>query len=79
MTAEPAAAPRGVGAKILGVVMVIVGGLDMMLFWRNGEAPSGFYILIIIAGLLVYAIGAVRAGSASQPRRKLGVTHEQGS
>ena len=78
MSAEQAGAPRGVAAKILGVVMVIVGGLDMMLFWRNGQAPSWFFVSIIAIGLLVYFIGSVRAGSTNELHKSPNITPEQG-
>jgi len=51
-------APRGVGARILGVVMIIVGCLDMMLFWRDGQVPSLFFVFLVVAGVALYAIGS---------------------
>ncbi len=52
---------RGVKTKLLGVVMIILGVLDSLLTLRGG-IPDEKYILLIILGIAVYIIGAVRAG-----------------
>ncbi len=51
---------RGVITKLLGVVMVSLGILDSLLTLRGG-VPDEKYILLIILGIGVYIIGAVRA------------------
>jgi len=52
---------RGVKTKLLGVVMVSLGVLDSLLTLRGG-LPSEKYVLLIILGIAVFIIGAVRAG-----------------
>ena len=52
---------RGVKTKLLGVVMISLGVLDSLLTLRGG-LPSENYILLIIFGIAVFIIGAVRAG-----------------
>jgi hypothetical protein len=60
--AERGAEVRGAKTKLFGVVLLIVGALDFMLSWRGGFMPSGFFVLLFGAGLLLYVIGSVRAG-----------------
>ncbi|HEB56215.1 MAG TPA: hypothetical protein ENI98_07905 [Gammaproteobacteria bacterium] len=55
---------RGVKTKLLGVVMISLGVLDSLLTLRGG-LPSEKYILLIVLGILVFVIGAVRAGRQS--------------
>jgi len=52
---------RGVKTKLLGVVMISLGVLDSLLTLRGG-LPSEKYILLIVLGIAVFIIGAVRAG-----------------
>ncbi len=52
---------RGVKTKLLGVVMVSLGVLDSLLTLRGG-LPSEEYILLIVLGIAVFIIGAIRAG-----------------
>lgn len=80
MMAEQVPAPKGVGIRIIGVVMVIVGALDMMLLWRDGQSPSWFFVLLIAGGLVIYAIGSVRAGAGGgRPVGHLGDGHRDAS
>lgn len=53
-------ANRGAIIRLFGVVLVILGTLDSMLMWRGGFADVGPYVLLIAAGLLLYAVGAMR-------------------
>ncbi len=54
-------APRkGAIIKLFGVVLIFLGAMDSMLSWRGGFAVAGFYIALIAAGFVVYALGAVR-------------------
>ncbi|MCF6210397.1 MAG: hypothetical protein L3J88_08295 [Gammaproteobacteria bacterium] len=50
--------------KLLGVVMVSLGVLDSLLTLRGG-LPSEEYILLIVLGIAVFIIGAIRAGRQS--------------
>lgn len=54
---------RGVAIKLLGVVLIILGVLDSMLLWRGGFALSEPFILLIAAGVFVYAFGAIGFGT----------------
>jgi predicted lipid-binding transport protein (Tim44 family) len=53
-------AGKGVIFRLFGVMLIFVGMLDSMLNWRAGLGITGFYIFLIIAGLAVYAVGAIR-------------------
>lgn len=53
---------RGVAIKLLGVVLIFLGVLDSMLFWRGGFAEGDKYLVLILLGLLLYAIGTIRHG-----------------
>ncbi|MBF0370740.1 MAG: hypothetical protein HQL52_14920 [Magnetococcales bacterium] len=51
---------KGVIFKIFGVIMIFLGGMDSLLFWRGGMAATDGYLLLIIIGFALYAIGAIR-------------------
>ena len=53
---------KGVKTQLLGVVMIILGFLDSLVSLRVGFALSSFYVFLIAAGALLYALGAVRRG-----------------
>ncbi len=57
--AEPG---KGVVTKLFGVILVFLGVLDSMVSWRGGFAVSEVYALMIVAGLALYAVGAIRGG-----------------
>ncbi len=52
---------KGVIPKIIGFVMIFLGSLDMMLFWRGGIPMNLFYIFLFVGGWVVFAFGAVRS------------------
>ncbi len=54
---------KGAKTKLLGVILICLGGLDSLLSWRGGFAPSGFYVLLIAAGVVLFILGAIRAQS----------------
>ena len=56
------AAKKGVKTKLLGVILVILGALDSMLSWRGGFEAGDGYLGLIAAGLVLFAVGAVRQG-----------------
>ncbi len=56
--------PAGVIFRLFGVVLVFVGALDSMLSWRGGAAQDNFYLILISAGIFLFAIGAVRRRTA---------------
>ena len=53
---------RGVKTRLLGFVLMVLGVLDSLLTLRGGM-PAYEYLLLILFGACVFAIGAVRAGS----------------
>ena len=67
---EPKPPKKGVKSKIFGVILVILGSLDLMLSWRGGLEISGFYVLLVLSGVAIFCMGAIR-GSAG--RRERGV------
>lgn len=56
------AAKKGVKTKLLGVILIILGALDSMLSWRGGFEAGDGYLVLIAAGLALFAVGAVRQG-----------------
>ncbi|MHA1529468.1 MAG: hypothetical protein ACTSVG_10620 [Alphaproteobacteria bacterium] len=59
---RPAKPRKGVVIKLFGVILVFLGVLDSMVSWRGGFAVSEIYPLMIVAGLFLYAVGAIRGG-----------------
>ncbi len=51
---------KGSIIRLFGVVLILIGGMDSMLSWRGGFAVGNFYIALIAAGVVVYALGAIR-------------------
>ncbi len=51
---------KGAIIKIFGVVLIILGALDSMLFWRAGLAVGDDFVLIIASGVFLYLAGAIR-------------------
>lgn len=51
---------KGSIIKLFGVLLIFLGAMDSMLSWRGGFAADDFYLVLIAAGALVYAVGAVR-------------------
>ncbi len=54
---------KGVVTKLFGVILIFLGVLDSMVSWRGGLAVDEIYALMIVAGLLLYAVGAIRGGA----------------
>ena len=55
---------RGVKTKLIGFILMILGLLDSLLSLRGGM-PAYEYLLLIVFGACVFAIGAVRGGRQS--------------
>ncbi len=51
---------KGVKTRLIGVVLIFLGFMDSLLSWRGGVELSDFYVLLIAAGLGLYAIGSIR-------------------
>jgi hypothetical protein len=64
MNSEHAEMPRGNnrGAIIglFGVILIILGALNTMLSWRGGFEVLPFHTMLIVTGLLLCLIGAIR-------------------
>ncbi len=60
--AQQARPRKGVVTKLFGVILIFLGVLDSMVSWRGGFAVSEIYALMIVAGLALYAVGAIRGG-----------------
>ena len=52
---------RGVKTRLLGFILMVIGVLDSLLTLRGG-IPAYEYLLLILLGACVFAIGAVRGG-----------------
>lgn len=52
---------RGVKTKIFGFIIMALGLLDSLLSLRGG-VPAYEYLMLILLGACVFAIGAVRGG-----------------
>lgn len=52
---------RGVKTKLLGFILMVLGVLDSLLTLRGG-IPAYEFLLLILLGACVFAVGAVRGG-----------------
>jgi hypothetical protein len=50
---------KGSIIRLFGVIILFVGVLDSMLFWKGGMVGHGFYFFLIAIGLFLYAVGSV--------------------
>ena len=50
---------QGVKTKLFGFILIVLGVLDSLLTLRGG-IPAYEYLLLILLGACVFAIGAVR-------------------
>jgi len=57
-------ANRGAIIRLFGVILVILGALDIMLSWRGGFAVAPFHAMLLVGGLLLCLIGAIRRQGA---------------
>ena len=57
---------RGVNIRLFGVVLIILGALNSMLSWRGGFALTDTHVLLIVSGIALYAIGAIRRGRGTR-------------
>lgn len=55
---------RGVKTRLVGFILMVLGLLDSLLSLRGGM-PAYEYLLLIVFGACVFAIGAVRGGRRS--------------
>lgn len=50
---------QGVKTKLLGFVLIVLGVLDSLLTLRGG-IPDYEFLLLILVGICIFAIGAIR-------------------
>lgn len=55
---------RGVKTRLLGFILMLLGVLDSLLTLRGG-VPAYEFLILIVLGAVVFAIGAVRGGQKS--------------
>jgi len=55
---------RGVKTRLFGFILMVLGVLDSLLTLRGGT-PAYEFLLLILLGACVFAIGAVRGGQRS--------------
>lgn len=55
---------RGVKTRLLGFILMALGVLDSLLSLRGG-VPAYEFLLLILFGACVFAIGSVRGGRKS--------------
>jgi hypothetical protein len=56
----PGGNTRGAVIRLFGVILVILGTLNTMLSWRGGFEVLPFHAMLIVTGLLLCLIGAIR-------------------
>ena len=56
---------RGVKTKLLGFIIMTLGVLDCLLNLRGGLPSYEKYLVLILIGACVFAVGAIRAGQRS--------------
>ncbi len=57
---NPEPSRKGVIFKVFGVILMFLGTLDLMLFWRGSMPVSRVHVTIFLTGVLFFAIGALR-------------------
>jgi hypothetical protein len=58
---EPVAfSNRGAIIRLFGVILIILGTLDMMLSWRGSLEIVPFHAMIFVTGVVLCLIGAIR-------------------
>ncbi|HEB79459.1 MAG TPA: hypothetical protein ENI79_03165 [Rhodospirillales bacterium] len=62
--AKEKAPKKGVKTKMIGVGFIFVGLLNIMLAWRGAFEVHNLQIVILIAGVFLYVIGAIRGGES---------------
>jgi hypothetical protein len=51
---------RGAIIRLFGVILIILGTLDIMLSWRGAFDIMSFHVFLLAAGLFLCLIGAIR-------------------
>lgn len=53
----------GIGLKVFGIILIILGSLNLVLCWRGGLPINPFFPVILAAGIGFYVIGKIRGTS----------------
>ncbi len=56
---------KGVILKVFGAIMMFIGTLDLMLFWRGSMPVNWVHVGIFVTGVFLFAIGALRGRYSS--------------
>lgn len=51
--------PVGTGVRLIAVVLILVGALNMMLSWRGSLDFGSFPVVIFASGIVLYAVGSI--------------------
>ena len=51
---------RGAIIRLFGVIFIILGTLNTMLAWRGGIEVMSFHTALLVSGVLLCMIGAIR-------------------
>ncbi len=63
---------RGAIIRLFGVILIILGTLDVMLSWRGGFSVVPFHAMLIVAGVALCLIGAIRRQGGPSGRERPG-------
>lgn len=61
---------RGAIIRLFGAILIILGTLDVMLSWRGGVVVVPFHAMLIIAGVALCLVGAIRRQGGSSGRER---------
>ena len=56
---------RGAIIRLFGVILIILGALNTMLSWRGGFEVPTLQAMLMVTGLLLCLIGAIRRRAGS--------------
>ena len=57
--------PLSIMIRLFAVSVLLVGGLDMMLAWRRGLEASWFFVSLLLAGGVLYAVSKIMQSKGS--------------
>ncbi len=75
--AEEFKRPKGLRKKIFGSILFFLGGLNTMFAVKAGFKVETFFVVLLVAGALIFAYGLVEGFKAAPPgglreNRKMG-------
>ncbi len=63
---NPEGNKAGVIAKIFGVIMILLGGMNCMLAWRGAFSINTFFLVLIGFGLMLFCLGVILTNGSSK-------------